>query len=148
MAVAGKSKKKSTSKGSKKSASGSSSASASLSSFFKLSPRAVLLTSLAAGGVLGLSAPGFDQWYLAWFALSPFFLLVISAPGLGTAFGRGFLFALGYNLVYLTWYLKLHPLGWLGFNDFESVLLAALAWLIVSTHQALITGIVALAIKV
>lgn len=143
MAVAGKSKKKSaSSRGSKKSAS------SAASSLLKLSPRAVLLTSLLAGGILGLSAPGFDQWYLAWFALSPFFLLIVSAKSKGAAFLRGFVFALGYNLVYLTWYLKLHPLGWLGFNDFESILLAAAAWMIVATHQALITGIVALVIKV
>lgn len=142
MAVTGKSKKKSSAvKGSKKAAS-------SCSSFLKLSPRAILLAAFMSGSLLGLSAPGFEQSYLAWFALAPFFLLVVSAKNKGTAFLRGFLFALGYNLVYLTWYLKLHPLGWLGFNDFESILLSGLAWLIVSTHQALLTGIVALVIKV
>lgn len=48
-----------------------------------------------------------------------------------------FTFGLAYNLVYLHWYLNLVPLDWLGFSGVFGYLLATLAWLIVSTHQAL-----------
>jgi apolipoprotein N-acyltransferase len=139
MAVASNSSKKKTS-----ASKGSSKAS---SPAIKLSPRAVLLLSVAGGAILGLSAPGFDQFYLSWFALSPLFLLIESANGKWQACQRGFVFALAYNLIYLNWYLQLHPLSWLGFNDFESVLLAAAAWLVVSTHQALITAITVVVLK-
>lgn len=138
MAVASKSsKKKSSSKGSGKAS----------TPVIKLSPRAVLLITLASGAILGLSAPGFDQFYLAWFGLVPLFLVIESAAGKWQAFQRGFVFALAYNLVYLNWYLQLHPLSWLGFNDFESILLAAAAWLVVSVHQALITAITVVVLK-
>lgn len=115
---------------------------------FKLSPRAVLGLCALSGATLGLSAPGWDQWYIAWFALAPFFLLVESASSKWQAFVRGTVFALGYNLVYLSWYLNLHPMGWLGFDNLQSVLLATAAWLIVAGHQAVITGLTALILKV
>ena len=90
---------------------------------------------------MGLSAPGLNQWYLAWCGLIPLLLLSVSAPGVGPAFLRGLSFGVCYNLVYLNWYLGLHPLTWLGFNLWQSWLLAALAWLIVSVHQGLIVGL-------
>ena len=99
-----------------------------------------IIFSAASGAVLGLSAPGFGYWFLAWAGLVPFLLLTVSASGPAQAFLRGGCFALAYNLVYLNWYLGLYPLNWLGFNDWQSAALAALAWLIVCTHQALITG--------
>lgn len=102
--------------------------------------RGTIVTLAAAGAVLGLSAPGFEQWFLAWAGLVPLLLLVVASEGPGQAFLRGAVFALGYNLVYLNWYLGLHPLTWLGFNPWASAALAAAAWVLVSTHQAVVTG--------
>jgi apolipoprotein N-acyltransferase len=109
-------------------------------------PASVVLTALA-GAILGLSAPGFDYWYLAWFALAPFFLLIVSAPGAANAMLKGFVFGTAYNLVYLNWYLSLHPLDWLGFHDWQSILLAAASWIIISVHQGLIFAAISLVIK-
>lgn len=95
-----------------------------------------------SGALLGLSAPGFDQWYLAWFGLVPLLLLSVSSPGLKEAFIRGLVFGLCYDLVYLNWYLQLHPLDWLGFNDIQSMAVSAAAWFVVSAHQALLVGII------
>jgi apolipoprotein N-acyltransferase len=100
------------------------------------------------GALLGLSAPGFDQWYIAWFGLCPLFLLIVSSAGIKQAFLRGLAFSGAYNLVYLNWYLHLHPLAWLGFNAVESVLIAAAAWIIVALHQSLITALLAVIIRV
>jgi len=99
------------------------------------------------GAVLGLSAPGFDQWYLAWVGLVPLLLLTVSAPGIRDAFLRGLVFGFAYNLVYLCWYLKLHPLNWMGFNDIQSVLVSAAAWIIVSLHQAVIVAVISAGIR-
>lgn len=105
--------------------------------------RSFLLTLVAAacsGALLGLSAPGFDQWYLAWFGLVPLLLLTVSSPSAAQAFVRALVFGTAYNLVYLNWYLGLHPLEWLGFSWWQSMLLAFGAWLIESVHQGLIIG--------
>lgn len=114
---------------------------------FKLATSASLAIAAISGAILGLSAPGIDQWYVAWFGLVPLLLLCVSSLGIKDAFLRGVVFGTAYNLVYLNWYLKLHPLGWMGFNDLESCLVAAAAWIIVSLHQGLIVGIVAALIR-
>jgi apolipoprotein N-acyltransferase len=90
-----------------------------------------------------LSAPGFDHWYFAWVGLIPLLFGISAARSIGGAFTRGTIYGLGYNLVYLNWYLHLAPLNWLGLSDWESTTVAILAWLFVSTHQALIIGIFA-----
>lgn len=112
----------------------------------KASPKTIpqeLVIAAVSGAVLGLSAPGFDQWYLAWFSLAPLLLLAVSATNLGHAFLRGLVFGAAYNLVYLSWYLKLHPLDWMGFSTIESIGVATAAWVVVSMHQAVITAIAA-----
>ncbi len=100
-----------------------------------------LLLALLSGVLMGLSAPGFDQWYLAWFALAPYFLLSVGSQTYKQALVRGFVYGAAYNLVYLNWYLNLHPLNWLDLNDLQSILLSVLCWVIVSSHQGVLFAI-------
>src|SRR5262245_10446104 len=111
------------------------------SSTVTVSPQAALVLSGVFGAVFGLSAPGYDHWYLAWFGLVPLLLLVASSRSLAVALLRGLIFGTAYNLVYLNWLLKLHPLDWLGFNWWQSMLMATAAWAIVALHQGIITAI-------
>lgn len=97
-----------------------------------------LLAAVFGGVILGLSAPGLDFWYLAWCGLVPWLLLVCGSTSGWQAFRRGLAFGFAYNLIYLNWYLGLHPLTWLGFNYMESICLAGLSWIVVSLHQGLI----------
>jgi apolipoprotein N-acyltransferase len=109
-------------------------------------PKTYLL--LAACGVgLGLSAPGFGQFYLAWFGLVPLLLAAASSKGMWQALLRGFIFGLAYNLTYLNWFLNLQPLDWLNFNGWQGWLLAGTAWAFVSTLQGLIVSAFALTIN-
>jgi apolipoprotein N-acyltransferase len=114
---------------------------------FAADKRQALTVAFAAaffGAVLGLSAPGLEQWYLAWFAIIPLCLLVVSSPSWPQAFWRGFTFGTAYNLVYLNWYLGLHPLTWLGFSSVESIFMAVGIWIALAIHQGLIVGLFAL----
>lgn len=110
-------------------------------------PPFALLAAIGSGAIMGLSAPGFDQWYLAWFGLVPLFLLVIGSESLLQATLRGFAYGTAYHLVYLNWYLNLHPLNWMGLNDWQSVGLACLSWLIVSMHQGIMVAIVSFVMR-
>lgn len=89
-------------------------------------------------------APFHDQWYLAWFALMPFFLLLSVSRSFIEAGVFGLAFGLGYNLVYLSWYLGLQPLDWLNFNSVQGWAMAGFAWVFAATHQALIVMIYAI----
>jgi apolipoprotein N-acyltransferase len=100
--------------------------------------------SLVAGGVLGLSAPGFGLWFLAWVGLIPLLILVRRSANWMHAVAKGFLFGFAYNCVYQNWYLQLAPLDWLGFNNWQGGLMALSALLFVASHQGLIVGIFAL----
>lgn len=100
--------------------------------------------ALLFGAIAGLSAPGLEQWYLAWFGLAPLFLAIYSSQSIWRQALCGFLFGLGYNLVYLHWYLGLYPLDWMGYPGLAGAALTGLAWVLVSGHQALIIALFAL----
>jgi apolipoprotein N-acyltransferase len=93
--------------------------------------------ALLSGAVLGLSAPGFDQWYLAWCGLAPFFLVIDWSKSLSGAAFRGWLFGLAYQLVWLSWFLKLNPPQWVGVQSAQQLLLLAV---VVWIGAALING--------
>jgi apolipoprotein N-acyltransferase len=135
------SKKKTASKASAPQASNKGAQPSAGASWF--SPKGALVM-LGAGATLGLSAPGFEQWYLAWFGLTPLILASAVETSKRKRFLLGLCFGLGYNYVYLSWYLNLVPLDWLGFDGISGMALAALAWTIVSLHQALLIGLFAL----
>ncbi len=106
-----------------------------------------LAQAVTAGAIFGLSAPGFDQWYLAWVGLAPLLLLSVASPNIWHASLRGLLFGTAYNLVYLNWYLHLHPLSWMGMADWQSIPLATFCWFFVSAWQGVITAIFSFAIR-
>ncbi len=106
-------------------------------------PPMALFAALFSGAILGFSAPGFDQWYLAWLGMVPFFLLVAGSETLWQATLRGFVFGMAYNLVYLNWYLGLHSLSWMGINELQSLALSTFCWAFVSAHQGVICAIFA-----
>lgn len=109
-------------------------------------PKLYLLLAVSGAG-LGLSAPGFEQWYLAWFGLVPLLVAATSSKGMWQALLRGLIFGSGYSLVYLNWFLDLQPLDWLNFNGWQGWLLAGAAWAFVSGQQAIIVSLFALAIN-
>jgi apolipoprotein N-acyltransferase len=104
---------------------------------------AASLISVAAGVILGLSAPGIGLWFTAWFGLAPLLLLIATSETVWIAAWRGLLFGFAYNLVYGNWVLGLYPLDWLGFNPWQGALLAGSAWIILCFHQALLVSLFA-----
>ncbi len=106
-----------------------------------------LAAALLCGAAAGLSAPGLEQWYLAWFGLVPLVLLITGSSGVVSAALRAFLFGFGFNAVYLNWYLGLHPLNWLGFADWQSGGITLFCLLFVTCQQALIYAVLGLVVR-
>ena len=109
----------------------------------RLKALAIAASSAIFGAIFRFS-PGAGAMVSGWFALIPLCLLVVSSPTWAQAFFRGFTFGTAYNLVYLNWYLGLHPLTWLGFSAWQSVLMAGGIWIALAVHQGLIIGLFAL----
>lgn len=100
--------------------------------------RKPLILAAVFGAIAGLSAPGIGQWYLAWFGLAPLLLLIVSSPNIAASALRAGIFGLTFNMIYLCWYLSLHPLNWMGFADWQSIPVVIFCWLFVTCQQALI----------
>ncbi len=96
--------------------------------------------SLVSGAVLALSAPGFGQWYLAWFALAPLFMLIYTSNSTREAAFRGALFGLGYHLVFFAWYTGIHPLSWMGVDDTTSLSITTTCYLFETCHHTLLVA--------
>lgn len=89
------------------------------------------------GFLLSLSAPGYDLWILAWVGLSPLFIIINTSKGMKEAGLYSFLFGFAYNFWYLHWLFSLHPLSWLGFSNFVSIVISVLALVIVTFYNSL-----------
>lgn len=96
-----------------------------------------------AGAFLGLSAPGLDQGFIAWFGVAPLFAFIFAAGSTKTAFARAFVFGACYNMVYLHWFLTLDP-AWAWFSPKYTALTATFWWLFASFHQGTIFGVFAI----
>jgi len=96
-----------------------------------------------AGAFLGLSAPGLDQGFIAWFGVAPLFAFIFSARSTKTACLRAFVFGACYNMVYLHWFLTLDP-AWAWFSPKFTALTATFWWLFASFHQGTIFGVFAI----
>lgn len=100
-----------------------------------------LILCAVSGAFLGLSAPGYEQSYLAWFGLVPFMLAIFSSPNGRTAFARAFVFGAGYTLTYGTFLLTLNS-AWAWISPEFTTITAAFWWLLCGLHQAIIFGII------
>jgi apolipoprotein N-acyltransferase len=96
------------------------------------------LLCFLSGAFLGLSAPGIEQWFVAWIGLVPFLVIVTISARIWQSALMGLAFGVGYSLVAMHWLLGLAPLDWLGFNDWQGNLLALAALVIASLHQAIL----------
>lgn len=109
--------------------------------------RMLVGVSAISGAIMGLACPGIDQWYLAWLGMVPFFLALSASSSIGFAALNGLAFGFVYNAIYFSWLLGLHPLGWLGFNEWQSMALAGLSLAVVAGQQAIITAVFAALVK-
>ena len=94
--------------------------------------------ALIGGLLLGLSAPGFDLWWLAWLGIAPLLVLIQGARSKVEAALTGLIFGMGYYMVAMGWYLGLYPLSWLGLGDWLGFQTAVGIWLLASFTQALL----------
>ncbi|AFY49511.1 apolipoprotein N-acyltransferase [Nostoc sp. PCC 7524] len=104
-----------------------------------------LLLSLISGIVMGITVAPVGAWFLAWVALAPLWVLVISVthhknpsppiPLLGLAWG------IGYHGVALFWITGIHPMDWLGVPWWPSLAITVFCWSFISLWGGLFVAI-------
>ncbi len=81
---------------------------------------------------MGLTVAPVGAWFLAWFALIPLWILVVTPIEKNKPFPPSLLWGLGYHGVALCWISGLHPLTWLGIPWLGSVAIVIFCWLFIS----------------
>jgi apolipoprotein N-acyltransferase len=96
--------------------------------------------ALIAGSIFGWSAPGMDQWYLAWFGLAPLFWACLSLKSPARSAVLGTIFGFAFNLVYLQWYLQVRETAWVASFAINPAASCVVVWLSMALLQGLWIG--------
>lgn len=89
------------------------------------------------GALVGMAAPGLEQWYLPWLGMTALLALSLSARDNWQAAMRGMLFGMAYNLVYLNWLLTFRAAYCDGVFSFCPTLIGVAFWIMLSSWQGL-----------
>jgi apolipoprotein N-acyltransferase len=100
----------------------------------------MIIWVILGGAMMGLTPDPFGQWWWAWLALIPLWLFTQKVRPL-TAFGLGGLWGIVYHGMALFWITGVHPMTWLGVSWWNSLLIAAIVWLIITLFGALLSGL-------
>lgn len=100
----------------------------------------IWLALALSGCVFGLIAPGFDQWYLAWFGMVPLLIFTSLSKNPAQAFYRGVFFGYAYNLVWSLFILGFSSAVWPENLRPFTILANSLVWLLYSLQQAALCG--------
>jgi len=91
-----------------------------------------ILISLISGILMGLAPAPFNAWYLAWFALSPLWILIRQQKYLKQIAIFAFFWGLGYDGIALFWITGVHPMTWMGVPWLASIAIAIFCWVFIT----------------
>ncbi|PZU97140.1 MAG: apolipoprotein N-acyltransferase [Pseudanabaena sp.] len=95
----------------------------------------------ALGGVLmGLTPDPYSQWWWAWIALVPLWL-VIQKLKLKDAIAAGAVWGCCYHGMALFWITSVHPLEWMGVPWWSSLAIASLVWVMITAWGAVLSAL-------
>ncbi|MEH2192451.1 MAG: apolipoprotein N-acyltransferase [Nostoc sp.] len=86
------------------------------------------LIALASGILMGLTVAPVGAWFLAWIALVPLWVLVVTSAKGKNQFPPAFLWGIGYHGVALFWITGIHPMTWLGVPWLPSLAITLFCW--------------------
>ncbi|MBW4423465.1 MAG: apolipoprotein N-acyltransferase [Nostoc desertorum CM1-VF14] len=102
------------------------------------------LIALASGILMGLTVAPVGAWFLAWIALVPLWVLVVTSakskhqsPPVPPALFWG----IGYHGVALSWITGIHPMTWLGVPWLPSLLITLFCWGFISLLGGVLVSI-------
>ncbi|WP_375477536.1 apolipoprotein N-acyltransferase [uncultured Nostoc sp.] len=86
------------------------------------------LIALASGILMGLTVAPVGAWFLAWIALVPLWVLVVTSAKRKNQFPPAFFWGIGYHGVALWWITGIHPMTWLGVPWLPSLAITLFCW--------------------
>jgi apolipoprotein N-acyltransferase len=92
-------------------------------------------SSLISGILMGLTVAPVGAWFLAWIALAPLWILVVSSAKQkkpSSLIPLALIWGIGYHGIALSWITGIHPMTWLGVPWWPSLLITLLCWIFIS----------------
>ncbi|MEH2421372.1 MAG: apolipoprotein N-acyltransferase [Nostoc sp.] len=86
------------------------------------------LITLASGILMGLTVAPVGAWFLAWMALVPLWVLVVTSAKGKNQSPPAFLWGIAYHGVALFWITGIHPMTWLGVPWLPSLAITLFCW--------------------
>lgn len=86
------------------------------------------LIPLTSGILMGLTVAPVGAWFLAWIAVAPLWVLVVSSAQRKNQFPPAFLWGIAYHGIALSWITGIHPMTWLGVPWLPSLAITLFCW--------------------
>ncbi|MEH2160445.1 MAG: apolipoprotein N-acyltransferase [Nostoc sp.] len=86
------------------------------------------LIALASGVLMGLTVAPVGAWFLAWIAIVPLWVLVVTSAKGKNQYPPAFLWGIGFHGVALFWITGIHPMTWLGVPWLPSLAITLFCW--------------------
>jgi apolipoprotein N-acyltransferase len=99
------------------------------------------LIALSSGVLMGLTVAPVNAWFLAWIALVPLWVLVITSPKRKNQPPPALFWGIGYHGVALFWITGIHPMDWLGVPWWPSLAITLFCWSFISLYGGLFVTI-------
>ncbi|MEH2237024.1 apolipoprotein N-acyltransferase [Nostoc sp.] len=102
------------------------------------------LSAFASGILMGLTVAPVGAWLLAWIALAPLWILVVSSSSIQNPKSKiqnAFLWGIGYHGVALFWITGIHPMTWLGVPWLPSLAITLFCWGFISVLGGIFVAI-------
>jgi apolipoprotein N-acyltransferase len=96
----------------------------------------LILQALLSGILMGLTPAPFNAWYLAWFALTPLWILIRQQKSLRQIAVLALAWGIGYDGLALFWITGVHPLTWMGVPWLASLAIAIFCWVFITLWGA------------
>lgn len=112
------------------------------------------LIALFSGVLMGLTVAPYGAWLLAWIALAPLWVLVVSSsfqrknPSPSALVPLSLAWGIGYHGVALSWITGIHPMTWMGVPWLASLAIALFCWVFISLWGAALVACWAIAMRV
>lgn len=88
-----------------------------------------LMTAFISGILMGCTVAPVGAWFLAWIALAPLWVLIVTSKQRIAPFPLvALVWGIGYHGVAISWIMGIHPMTWLGVPWWPSLAIALFCW--------------------
>ncbi len=99
------------------------------------------LIALASGILMGVTVAPVGAWFLAWIALAPLWVLLVTSSKPKHQFPPAFLWGVAFHGIALSWIRGIHPMTWLGVPWLPSLAITLFCWGFISVLGGILVSI-------